>query len=347
MLRDFNIFIMIALIMLPLKSWAGVALPEDKSSAIILAYHRIGEDANPDSNLRIAQFREHITEIINGDYNVLPLSDIITAIKTGQALPPRTLAITLEGGYRSAYENAIPHLLGNNIPFTLFFASGSLDHQNHIGWRELKALSRKNGVSLGILPASYARITHLPLAEQARQINVARSAFRTNIGQEAPYFAYPFGETSTALKNILRSQGFDAAFSLQSGAAHSGSDLLELPRFTMTEGFGDIDRLRLVTNTLPLPANDIEPSNSLITSETPHIGFTVPQALEKSLETLSCFISGQPKPSIEILGKRVEIRAAEPIVNQRTRVNCTMAGTQDENDKTRARWLGMLLHKSL
>lgn len=317
---------------------------EDKSAATILAYQRIGEDNLPESNLSRQQFEDHINEITNGDYTVLPLPTIINALKSATPLPQRTLAITLDGGFRSAYDNAVPLLLKNNLPFTVFFPAGAQQTQNHIGWKQLKSLSRKNGVTLGILPPSYNHITHLPPAEQKRQINIARANFRKHINTEARYFAYPFGETSTTLKNIIKTQNFDAAFALQSGVAHKKSDFTALPRFTMTDNYGDLQRFRLVTNALPFPATDIEPENPRLNTQTPTIGFTLPAYLENKQSALSCFISGQEKPDIEILGNRVEIRPKEPLDARRTRVNCTLPASKDENDTPRWRWLGMLLH---
>lgn len=341
-------FLLITLLCLisltPSSAAISAELPEDKTSAVILAYHRIGEDAIPESNLRQDQFDEHIKEILNGNYTVLPLGDIIAAIKSKSSLPPRTLAITFEGGFVSAHKNAFPTLLDNNIPFTVFFSSGLTNNQNHIDWKQLKALNRNPNVTLGILPASYRHMSALSPAEQTRQINIARSQFKKNIGAEAQYLAYPFGEASNTLKDILKSQDFIAAFGLHSGVAHSSSDTLNLPRFTMTERYGDLQRLRLITNAHPLPAKDIEPSNWLITTAPSTIGFTLPETLKSTTSSLSCFISGQNKPDIEILGNRIEIRPQEPLDASRTRINCTLPISNDNDESPKWRWLGMLLH---
>jgi peptidoglycan/xylan/chitin deacetylase (PgdA/CDA1 family) len=329
---------------------AAVSLPEDKYSAVILAYHRVGEEAYPDTNLRIAQFQEHIQEITSGDYTVLPLGTIMEAIKNHRELPPRALAITFEGAYESAMQNAIPLLLEKNLPFTIFYSSGQLDSGNEqfMSWEELKFAANKNGVDLGVLPASYSRLADQPRDEIRRQVNKAVQRHREVFGVQPRWFAYPFGDYSLAYKKIIQATGFQAAFGLHSGTVFESSDYFSLPRFAMTERYGSLERFRLVVNALPLPAIDLEPQDPYLTGERPSIGFSLPAALEREIGDLSCFISGQPQPEMEIIGRRVEIRPLQ-IPDQipddaRLRLNCTMPGPVDtETDMEQWRWIGMFL----
>ena len=323
---------------------AHAAIPEDGHSAVILAYHRIGEDANPDSNISTAQFLSHIEEIEKGGYNVIPLPELVEGLRNNLEFPSRTIAITFEGGFRSALKNAIPELLNKKLPFTVFYSSDYADSEDadHIHWSDLRTLAAYNEVSFGVLPASYAR--HEEQEEIKRQINKARQRHREMLTTEAQFFSYPFGEYSTEYKDIVRTSGFKAAFGLQSGAVYGGSDLFALPRFTMTERYGDVERFRTAAQTLPFPVVDIEPEGTKLDGENPVIGFSVPSYLVSGLKSLSCFVTGQPEPDVEILGERVEIRVADAANVERLRVNCTLPGPANPEDDTPAwRWFGMLL----
>lgn len=319
-------------------------LPEDQYSAVILAYHQIGQDENPDTNLRIEQFDEHLEEIIHGNYKVLPLSQIMKSFRNGTPLPPRSLVITFEGAYRSAYDNAMLKLAAHNIPFTVIYAADRADKDSpqHINLDQLKNLKRYKGVEFGVLPYSYVRFTSTSLEEIQRQINKARMAHREIFKEEANIFSYPFGELSNAYKNIIEEAGFAAAFGLQSGVAYKGSDLYALPRFSMTENFGSIERFRLVANALPLPVKDVEPNDPYYSSPITNIGFSLPQKISEG--GINCFISGQEKPDLKRIGVRVEIHPAKPIDDGRTRVNCTLpVSTDQKNNAMQWRWFGMLL----
>ena len=331
----------------PLQAGAAIEIPDDNSSAVILAYHRIGEDSLPDSSLRTALFAAHVEEITSGAFNVMPLPAIIALLKNGDPAPPGTIAITFEGAHRSAYENAMPLLLEKNIPFTVFFSSGQADSQTEqtMNWAELRKLAANQNVTLGMLPDSYTHLIESPRADILAQINTARVKFRNELGTEPKFFSYPFGEVSLEFKNLVKEQGFEAGFGLQSGAASLSSDFSALPRFTMTDLYGNLERFHLVATALPLPASDIEPADSKLETENPVIGFSIPAKLASHIADMSCFVSGQSDPALQILGEnRVEIRLSEPIAEERTRVNCTMPGPDSTNDpQTGWRWFGMLL----
>lgn len=327
---------------------AQLDIPDDDSSAVILAYHNVGEDAWPDNSLRTGQFFAQVQELTDGGYNVMALPDIVKALKAGEKLPRRTIALTFEGAYRSAHANAIPMLLEKNIPFTVFYSSGQADSgdEQHMNWQELHQLASRPNVTLGILPASYTHLSEAPREEILAQINKARVRYREEFSAEPKFFSYPFGEYSLEFKKIVGEQNFDAAFGLQSGSISPDSDFVALPRFTMTEVYGSPDRFRLVANALPLPVTAVEPADPLLESDTPSIGFTVAGTLAPELKNLSCFVSGQAQPALEILGEnRVELRLSEPISDDRTRVNCTMPGpaTGDSDMPQSWRWFGLLL----
>ncbi len=322
------------------------AIPEDSRAAAIMAYGRIGEDSYPENDITQMQFLSHIEEIEKGEYRVLPLPDIVRAIKNNTDLPPRAIGITFEGGFKSALINAIPTLIEKNIPFAVFYAPGKaeMNDPQYMNWEDLKSLSRNKNVTLGLLPAHYERIYDQPETEMRRLVNKARQMHRDNIGGEALFFSYPFGEYSADYRRVVMNSGFDAAFGLQSGAASPASDLYAIPRFTMTENYGDAQRFRTAANALPFPVTDLEPGSSIFKIDPPAIGFTVPESLKKSIQQIQCFIAGKTETNVEIIGTRVEIRATAPFNLDRVRVNCTLpAGVNAQTDEPLYRWFGMLL----
>lgn len=326
-----------------IKQASASTLQVDSSSAAILAYNRIGEDNFLQTSLREQDFKTHIEEIISNNYNVVPLPELITSLKNGQHLPDKTIAITFEGAYKSAFIKAMPLLLEADIPFTIFYASSnaSVESGEYMSWNDLKSLRRNKNVSFGILPSSYLRVIENNDEDNKRYLNNAKIAFRENFGQEAKLFSYPFGQHNKTYKEILRQNGIKTAFGLQSGVAYAGMNFLNIPRFTMTEGFGDIQRFRMVTSALPIPTEDIEPENRELKTKTPLFGFSVPEGNAFLLNSISCFISGHGRAETLKVGKnRLEIRPPHILDEGRVRINCTTnSGTVDE---PKWRWFGML-----
>ncbi|MGZ9096799.1 MAG: polysaccharide deacetylase family protein [Micavibrio sp.] len=319
----------------------------DRTAAVIFAYQRIGEDLHPANNLSTEQFKNHITELIEGEYHVAPLSKIVEAFQSGTKLPEKTVAITFNGAYQSALENAIPVLLANNLPFTVFFSPDQADGKTpeYMGWDDIKRLSRSSQVTLGLHPASYMRLTESPEEEIRRQVNKALNRYREELKSEPEFFAYPFGEYTKNFRDIIAASGFKAAFGQQSGVAYSGSDQFALPRFAMTESYGDDERFRMAALALPLPVSDITPDDPHLAAGTlPIFGFTLDETLADKIPLLSCFISQHGKAEIQVVGKnRLELRVGETLENERIRINCTMPGPDPKpGEDQRWRWFGLL-----
>jgi len=338
----------IVLIFTPMAAIAQNAiLDEDvENSAVILAYHRVGEDNQPDTNIKIEQFKSHLDEILSEGYKVLAVKDILAAIKENTTLPEKTIGITFEGGFKSAYKNAMIPLLENNLPFTVFYASDKADahYEQFLNWDDLKKIEENPLVDLGILPATYSRIFDKSPSDIRAEMNKARISYRDHFGKEPQYFAYTFGEYSSKFKEIVKEQGFDAAFALQSGAVGDGADFMALPRFSLTQSHGSIDRFRLVAQSKPFYISNITPNDAILRSSKPSIGFSVSDRLSGQLDKLSCFISELGQVKTEIIGeKRVELRLNKNINSDRVRVNCTLPVIENGQNTDNWRWLGMLM----
>jgi hypothetical protein len=194
------------------------------------------------------------------------------------------------------------------------------------------------------MPSAYAHLIGNEPEANAAMLNKAVSKYREAFGEEPELFAWPYGEYSSALKKQIESYDFDAAFGQQSGVVYAGADFLALPRFTMTDNFGDLERFRLTANALPLPVSDVTPEDTILAQNPPMIGFTVTPRIS-DLSKLSCFISDVGKAGImKPGGNRAEIRIDTPFMDRRTRINCTLPDdTLIPGETPSWRWFGMLL----
>lgn len=338
---------MACILCLSSPSHALAAITADDSAAVIFAYQRVGEDAGAQGNISLELFRQHMQELKNGGYTVLPLQSVAEAIKETKPLPVRAVAITFDGASRLTLDNVAPVLREYGFPYTVFFASDMADGQNagHLDWEELKKLQKDKHVTLGILPAVYQHMVTSSEEANTAIINRAVSKYREMFGQEPLFFAWPYGEHSTALEKQIATYPFLAAFGQHSGVAHAGQKMTALPRFTMTDRFGDIERFRLTANALPLPVSAAIPQDVLLSQNPPDlIGFSVTPELT-DLSKLSCFATGFGKIALKKPGgNRVELRFDEPYDDRRIRINCTLPESGVFAGETPVwRWHGMLL----
>jgi peptidoglycan/xylan/chitin deacetylase (PgdA/CDA1 family) len=305
-------------------------------SAVVFMYHRFGENSYPTTNIRLDQFDAHLEQLANGRYTVLPVPEILRRTRAGEALPDRTIGITIDDAYLSVYQHAWPRLRAAGLPFTLFVATDPIDRGigGYMNWAQIRELAEA-GVTIGSQTATHPHMPAVPMARSRDELRISNERFTAELGAMPRLFAYPYGETSTALMALVRDTGFDAAFGQHSGVVHAGEDRYYLPRFALNEQFGDRARFVLGAGALPLPVTDVTPADPLLRSGLPAFGFTVDETVG-DLAGLACYASGQGRARLERLGdRRIEVRLEEALPNGRARINCTMPGPEN-----RWRWYG-------
>jgi len=100
-----------------------------------------------------------------------------------------------------------------------------------------------------------------------------------------------------------------------------------LPRFSLNEKYGALDRFRTLISALPMDARDVTPSNITLDKSTnpPAFGFTAGE-VAGNLNGLACYASGLGKLKLQKLGaRRVEARLPRRLKPGRHRVNCTLS----------------------
>lgn len=334
--------ILAATLALGLSAPAGAQDPapaDPDNGAVILMYHRFGEDSLPSTSVRLEQFDAHLAELTSGKYDVMALPEIAARLRSGSALPARAVAITIDDAALSVYQEAWPRLKALNLPFTLFVSTEPLDLglAGYMSWAQLREIAADPLVTVGHHGHAHAHMAWLDPAAQRADIDAASARFTAELGQVPELFAYPYGEVSLALRQTVAEAGFTAAFGQHSGAAGEFSDSFVLPRFPLNEAYGDMDRFRLVTNALPLPVEDITPADLSIASAAgnpPNFGFTLAAPLG-NLEALSCFVSSG-EAEVTHLDQRIELRFAGALPAGRVRVNCTLPAAGG-----RWRWFGI------
>ncbi|MGB2463159.1 MAG: polysaccharide deacetylase family protein, partial [Candidatus Puniceispirillaceae bacterium] len=313
--------------------FVGQAMAADH--AVILMYHRFGEDSFPSTNVRLTQFEEHLEVLSQGDYTVLPLDDIVARLQSGTPLPDRTVGITIDDAYLSVYDEAFPRLQAYGFTATVFVATQPVDRglRGYMSWDQLRELQAA-GFGIGSQTRTHPHMHRLSADKNREELDVSNSRFIVELGMRPDLFAYPYGEYSLSVIDAVKDAGFIAAFGQHSGIAHGYDGFFELPRFAMNEQYGSRDRLELAINGLPLKVDQIVPEDVVLSDNPPVYGFTLSPDMDQERQ-LRCFNSNYGKLDVAILGKRAEIRMPGPLSGPRAKVNCTMPGPEG-----RWRWFG-------
>lgn len=306
-------------------------------SAVIVLYHRFGENLYPTTNIRLEQFEAHLKELKSGNYTVLPLTEIVTAFAEGRALPDRAVAITIDDAVTSVYTRAWPRLKQAGLPFTLFVSTEAHDQRfkDYMTWDQIREL-KAAGVTIGNHSVTHGHMVDATPEKNAAEIEKSNARFKSELGETPTLFAYPYGEYANAPRAAAEKAGFKATFGQHSGVAYRGADRFTLPRFALNEHWGETGRFREIVNALPLPITAMEPDDTRVTKPNPP-----PFVLRVSpdvgpLTRFACYGPSRTTMNIDEDRRMAKAGFAQPFAPGRNRVNCTMPGPDG-----RWRWWGV------
>ena len=298
--------------------------------ANVFIYHRFDDSRFPSTNISSRDFQSHLEILHRQDFTVLTLGQILDKIKHGESLPQRCAAITVDDAYRSFLTSGWPLLKSLGFPATLFVSTDLVGGGDYLDWQELKTL-RDEGVELGNHSASHAYLLDKTKdgdwATRVRQdIDRAQQAFSSNLGFKPRLFAYPYGEFSPRLAELVRQAGFDAAFGQQSGVLTPDQDFFRLPRFPMGGVYADPNDFQDKLFMKHLPVKVVSPETTVLEGENPpKLIFSLEEGAFDS-GTLRCFVPGQSECRVDMVpgeDRLFEIKASKKLVGRRSKYTLT------------------------
>ena len=302
-------------------------------------YHRFEENKYPSTNIKIANFIEHLNLIKNKQFEFVDPASFEKSLLNKKK--KRKILLTIDDGFKSFYEKAWPILKKEKIPFILFVNTREIGTRGYMSWEQIKEVSREKFAHIGNHSHSHEYLIDMKDQEIIDDINIASSGFKNNLGYNSSFFSYPFGEYSNSFKGIVKDLGFKYAFGQHSGVVDKTKDFYELPRFPINEAYGKLKRFETILKTIPLKFKSITPSEKYIQESN-----NPPKVIveffndQKNLKLLNCYsneLNSWRKSKIEFLDTyKIKINLIDKFTSERGRINCSL-----REDDGSWRWLGM------
>ncbi len=311
-----------------LPAYSSVTETIEDNGASVFMYHRIGEDKYPSTNVTIEQFNSHIDYISKNNFNTIALDEIVSIILNDEKFDRNTISFSVDDAYESFYLNAWPKFKDNNIPVTLFISTEIINNKTngYMTWDQIRTFLDEGG-NVGQHTSSHL---HMPLNSKEiikEDILNSHKSFLKELGFIPDLFAYPYGETSKKVIQILKEFNITHAFGQHSGVISIYDNEYYLPRFSLNEQFGDLERFIFAAESLPLVIKDLIPSEMYLTQNLkPRIEFTIKSNID--IDQLSCFANPGGNWSSQnitnITPQRVQILLNDEFKSGRGRINCTV-----------------------
>ena len=218
----------------------------------VLMYHRIC-DLTPDEaksplmrdlTVSPANFEHQVAYLQQKGFTCLLASDVEAALRERRPLPERSVAITLDDGYRDNFDCAFPILKRYGVPATIFLVTSTVDTAGHLTWSNVAEM-RPHPVGYGSHTVTHADLTSLSLDRLDYELRESKRVLESRLIERISAIAYPSGKYNGMVAERTREAGYLAGWKKGGGPVQPGADPYLLPRMRV-KGSTNLDEFKRI-----------------------------------------------------------------------------------------------------
>jgi peptidoglycan/xylan/chitin deacetylase (PgdA/CDA1 family) len=210
---------------LRVRGRGGVSLSGYQTVPVIV-YHKFSKRSTDLMTLSEGAFEEQMRFLKENGYRVVSMDAFFDFLDYRTPLPPKSVVITVDDGWRSFYDFAFPILKKYGYPATLFvytdFISG---RRGTLDWGLLAEMS-KAGIDIQSHTKTHRYLDRSNSQESfpeyfealRKEITEAADQIQRKLNKKVTYLAYPYGETNSLTIALLQKLGYRGAFTVERGS---------------------------------------------------------------------------------------------------------------------------------
>ena len=206
----------------------------------ILCYHQFSTGRSTDLMVMPRDsFAAQMEYLKNNNYHVISLADLIGFLNAAKPIPPRSVVLTVDDGFRSAYDIAYPILKSYGFRATFFVYSDFLGGGRSLTWAAMNEMRASGMIDIqshskthtSFTPAMGEQETTAAYAARIKsEIDPPQAVLERQLANAVHDFAYPYGDASRYAVQYLRERKYTLAVTVERGGNPSFSDPLLLRR---------------------------------------------------------------------------------------------------------------------
>ncbi len=193
----------------------------------ILCYHRFGAGQSK-MIVSPAQFEAQLEWLARNQFRVLRLADLQGFLAAREALPQRSVVITIDDGYESVYRHAYPSLKKFGFSATLFVYSDFVGARDGLNWAQLQEMAASGVIDIQAHSKSHRNLVERFASEtdashrsnieaEVRQPRAVLERGLAAAGVRVRHYAYPFGDANEWVLESLQRHGYDLGVTVNPG----------------------------------------------------------------------------------------------------------------------------------
>jgi len=206
----------------------------------VLMYHSVSPKATAENrlNVSVATFERQMLFLKEHRYNVLPLGSLVDLIKNKKKIPPSSVVITFDDGYRNNFDYAFPILKKYKFPATIFIIVREVGRSqaDRLNWKEIKIMSVSRLISFGSHGIGPDPLTKIESEEDLRkEICDSKKILEEKLGRKITLFSYPEGRFNDKIRGLVIACGYELAVATNPGRNYPDNDIFALRRLRISE----------------------------------------------------------------------------------------------------------------
>lgn len=241
-----SLFLLVSLHALPFPVSLAQSPPYKQQIAILTYHHLLPESLNlsyktDESVLSVEMFEKQMKYLHDNDFHVLSLDELQAFIKGQKKVPPRSVVITFDDGYKSNLIYAYPILQKYGYQATMFvithmlptspqpFNANKLTMVSFAEMQQVRDVFSFQSHTDNMHKKKGAAPYLIAMPEQ----DVKNDLLRSKQMVHARFFAYPYGMYNSRVVRLLRETGYEMAFTTNRAYARQTLDVYRIPRFSI------------------------------------------------------------------------------------------------------------------
>jgi len=209
----------------------------------ILMYHSVNPDARPENRLAVSvkTFERQMDFLKNNHYNVLPLDSVANLIKEKKKIPPKTVVITFDDGYKDNYTYAFPVLKKYSLPATIFVIINEAGRADRLSWDEIKTMQDSGIINFGSHALGPEPLINIQSEDELRkEIFDSKKILEEKLGRRITVFSYPGGMSNSKIRQLVIDAGYKFAVATNPGKKFADDDLFALKRLRISSSSNNL-----------------------------------------------------------------------------------------------------------
>ena len=211
----------------------------------VLMYHSVSDAPTAPTralSVRPAMFAAQLRYLGHQGFSGLTFGELCQRRRTRQPLPARPIVLTFDDGYADLVEEALPIMIEQGFPATVFVTTGWLRGAARyaadpppgrmLSWGQVSELSSA-GVEIAAHSHSHPQLDQISEPRLRVELASSRRLLEDRLGHPVCSLAYPYGYSSKRVRAVAREIGYLQGAVVGNAAAPSSCDPFYVPRLTI------------------------------------------------------------------------------------------------------------------